>query len=203
MAFLIQLFPATAYKDPESSNSSSSDSSSSFCPPCPVLYEDHSLSIGQVFLNQIECRLEIPSVRRSTRPREETVQAIIDEVEQDITQSNGPLFVKAKLKDKLIMVPRLAVTLRDWPARRPGDRLAPNLLRSGIQLPLSGEEEGHNLGQDLLKCLSLGFADVMGPLMMVHTVFGPKVMFGSKVMAPSAEWSEPLARRGFGEQLGC
>ncbi|KAJ7099174.1 hypothetical protein C8R44DRAFT_747860 [Mycena epipterygia] len=44
--------------------------------------------------------------RCSACPREEMVQAIIDEVEQDITQSNGPRYVKDKLKDKLILIPR-------------------------------------------------------------------------------------------------
>ncbi|KAJ7195476.1 hypothetical protein GGX14DRAFT_403946 [Mycena pura] len=39
-------------------------------------------------------------------PIEEAIQAIIDEVEPDVTQSNGPRYVKSKLKDKLILVPR-------------------------------------------------------------------------------------------------
>jgi hypothetical protein len=33
-------------------------------------------------------------------------QAITDEVDKDTTQQNGPNYVKSKLKDKLIMVPR-------------------------------------------------------------------------------------------------
>jgi hypothetical protein len=60
-------------------------------------------------LNQIERRLKIPSVKRDTtrtRPHEETVQAIIDEAEKDVSQNNGLRFIKDKLKDKLIMVPR-------------------------------------------------------------------------------------------------
>ncbi|KAJ7837937.1 hypothetical protein B0H13DRAFT_2239812 [Mycena leptocephala] len=56
------------------------------------LKEDHDLSIGVANLNQIERRLKIPS--------------LIDEVEPDVTQSNGPRYVKSKLKDKLILVPR-------------------------------------------------------------------------------------------------
>ncbi|KAJ7814946.1 hypothetical protein B0H14DRAFT_3090047 [Mycena olivaceomarginata] len=66
------------------------------------LKEDHNL------VNQIERRLNIPSVKRDTRtrPHEETVQAIIDEAEKDVSQNNGPRFIKDKLKDKLIMVPR-------------------------------------------------------------------------------------------------
>ncbi|KAK7029309.1 hypothetical protein R3P38DRAFT_3394433 [Favolaschia claudopus] len=75
------------------------------------LQEDHNLQIGIAKLNQIERRLEIPSVRRDsrTRPHEATVQAILDEVEQDVTQNNGPRFIKDKLKDKGIMVSRDAV----------------------------------------------------------------------------------------------
>ncbi|KAK7041212.1 hypothetical protein R3P38DRAFT_2512551 [Favolaschia claudopus] len=75
------------------------------------LQEDHNLAIGHRFsiakLNQIERRLQIPSVRRDSRDRpHETVQAIIDEVEQDIAQNNGPRFIKDKFKDKGLMVPR-------------------------------------------------------------------------------------------------
>ncbi|KAJ7884218.1 hypothetical protein B0H13DRAFT_2235367 [Mycena leptocephala] len=57
-------------------------------------------------LNQIERRLKIPLIKRDTRTRpcEETVQAIIDEAEKDVSQNNGPRFIKDKLKDKLIMV---------------------------------------------------------------------------------------------------
>ena len=38
--------------------------------------------------------------------REEARQAILDEVDKDVTQSNGPNFVKGKLKDRGIMVSR-------------------------------------------------------------------------------------------------
>jgi hypothetical protein len=57
-------------------------------------------------LNKIERRLGIPSVRRSKLPQEEATQAILDEVDQDIVQNNGPHFVKDKLTDKLILIPR-------------------------------------------------------------------------------------------------
>ncbi|KAJ7222731.1 hypothetical protein B0H12DRAFT_1078233 [Mycena haematopus] len=52
-----------------------------------------------------------PYVRRTILPLEETVQAIVDEVEPDVTQSNGPRYVKSKLKDKLILVPRHVLVL--------------------------------------------------------------------------------------------
>lgn len=86
------------------------------------LVKDHNLSIGFVScrlstnprlvdrnlgtttLNQIERRLEIPSVRRTPAAAEIAAQAVSDEVEKDISQSNGPNYVKARLKDQLIMV---------------------------------------------------------------------------------------------------
>ncbi|KAJ6543776.1 hypothetical protein DFH09DRAFT_1321960 [Mycena vulgaris] len=133
------------------------------------LKEDHSLSIGQVFLNQIERRLEIPSVRRSTHPREETIQAIIDEVEQDITQSNGPLFVKAKLKDKLIMVPRDTVRnvmLEHFEAgfnsRYPGKKKATIVRQS-----LSAIGPYHEIcadGHEKLAALALKMGDIGLPI---------------------------------------
>jgi hypothetical protein len=57
-------------------------------------------------LNQIERRLEIPSVRRTPAAREIVAPAVADEMDKDVMQNNGPNFVKSKLKDKLIMAPR-------------------------------------------------------------------------------------------------
>lgn len=57
-------------------------------------------------LNELERRLGIPSVRKSQLAAEEVVQLVIDEVEKDVTQNNGPNYIKAKLKDKDIKVPR-------------------------------------------------------------------------------------------------
>ncbi|KAJ6507923.1 hypothetical protein C8R47DRAFT_62272 [Mycena vitilis] len=73
------------------------------------LVKDHNLQISTTKLNQLERKLEIPSVRRTPAPREVATQAVLDEVEKDVAQSNGPNYVKAKLKDKLIMVPRHTV----------------------------------------------------------------------------------------------
>ncbi|KAJ6464706.1 hypothetical protein DFH09DRAFT_1254597 [Mycena vulgaris] len=70
------------------------------------LVADHHLSIGTTKLNELERRLEIPSVRRTPAAREVATQAIYDEVAKDVTQSNGPSYVKSRLKDKLIMVKR-------------------------------------------------------------------------------------------------
>ncbi|KAJ6489689.1 hypothetical protein C8R47DRAFT_977824 [Mycena vitilis] len=70
------------------------------------LVKDHSLSIRTTKLNEIERRLEIPSVRRTRVPREVAVQAVADEMDKDLMRNNGPNFVKSKLKDKLIMIPR-------------------------------------------------------------------------------------------------
>ncbi|KDR78005.1 hypothetical protein GALMADRAFT_155034 [Galerina marginata CBS 339.88] len=70
------------------------------------LIVDHQLNIGKTKLNEIERRLEIPSVRRKKLAAEEVVQLVMDEVEKDVTQNNGPNYIKAKLKDKDIKIPR-------------------------------------------------------------------------------------------------
>ncbi|KAJ7708008.1 hypothetical protein B0H14DRAFT_3119448 [Mycena olivaceomarginata] len=70
------------------------------------LAKDHHLSIGTTKLNQIETRLNIPSVRKNPAPREVAAQAVADELDKDIMQNNGPNFIKSKLKDKLVMVKR-------------------------------------------------------------------------------------------------
>lgn len=62
-------------------------------------------------MNEIERRLEIPSVRRTPAAREVATQAIIDEVEKDIAQGNGPNYVKSKLQDQLLMVRRFGMTV--------------------------------------------------------------------------------------------
>ncbi|KAK7012499.1 hypothetical protein R3P38DRAFT_2550327 [Favolaschia claudopus] len=145
------------------------------------LQEDHNLQIGQVYrsiftrfyfqhtfsiakLNQIERRLEIPSVRRDsrTRPHEATVQAILDEVEQDVTQNNGPRFVKDKLKDKGIMVSRDAVhttMLEHFPEgfnqRYPGRKKSTSLSAIGPYHEVSSD--GHEkLAAGALKMGGLG-----------------------------------------------
>ena len=56
-------------------------------------------------LNELERKFAIPSVRKPPRA-DEARQAIIDEVEKDVNQRNGPLYIKSKLKDKGIMIPR-------------------------------------------------------------------------------------------------
>lgn len=57
-------------------------------------------------MNELERRFNIPSVRRNRLGAEEVVQLVVDEVEKDVTQNNGPNYFKAKLKDKDIKVPR-------------------------------------------------------------------------------------------------
>jgi hypothetical protein len=57
-------------------------------------------------LNRLERRLQIPSVRRTAPPPEVARQAILDEVDKDLAANNGPRYIKQKLKDKGIMVPR-------------------------------------------------------------------------------------------------
>ncbi|KAJ6522522.1 hypothetical protein DFH09DRAFT_1421721 [Mycena vulgaris] len=110
-----------------------------------------------------------PLVRRSTRPREETVQAIIYEVEQDITQSNGPLFVKAKLKDKLIMVPR--DTIRDamlehfeagFNSRYPGKKKA-TIVRQSLSA-IGPYHEIRTDGHEKLAALALKMGDIGLPI---------------------------------------
>jgi len=63
-------------------------------------------SLRKSKLNQFERQFNIPSVRRPQLAQEEIVQLVIDEVEKDVTQNNGPNYVKAKLKDNDIKVPR-------------------------------------------------------------------------------------------------
>ncbi|KAJ7842678.1 hypothetical protein B0H14DRAFT_3691662 [Mycena olivaceomarginata] len=80
------------------------------------LAKDHNLSIRTSKLNEIERRLEIPSVRRTPAAREIVAQAVADEMDKDVMQNNGPNFVKSKLKDKLIMAPRDEIRrlMREW-----------------------------------------------------------------------------------------
>ncbi|KAJ7453495.1 hypothetical protein FB451DRAFT_1050178 [Mycena latifolia] len=70
------------------------------------LGKDHNLSIGTTKLNQLEKKFAIPSVRRTPAPREIAVQAVYDEVAKDVTQGNGPNYVKSRLKDQLVIVKR-------------------------------------------------------------------------------------------------
>ena len=56
----------------------------------------HSLALTQMLtrktkLNELERKFAIPSVRKPPRA-DEARQAIIDEVEKDVNQRNGPLY---------------------------------------------------------------------------------------------------------------
>lgn len=57
-------------------------------------------------LNELERRLDIPSVKRQKKTKEELAQAVIDEVSKDISQRNGPNYVKDVLRIKGIYVAR-------------------------------------------------------------------------------------------------
>ncbi|KAF9470205.1 hypothetical protein BDN70DRAFT_821637 [Pholiota conissans] len=67
---------------------------------------DHGLDISLAKLNQFERKFEIPSVRRKKLEPEEIVQVVLDEVQKDVTQNNGPNYFKERLKDRDIKVPR-------------------------------------------------------------------------------------------------
>ena len=56
-------------------------------------------------MNELEQKFAIPSVRKPPRA-DEIRQAIVDEVEKDVNCGNRPLYIKSKLKDKGIMIPR-------------------------------------------------------------------------------------------------
>jgi len=66
---------------------------------------ESDLQLRKTKLNELERKFEIPSVRKPPRA-DEARQAIIDEVEKDVNHRNGPIYIKSKLKDKGIMIPR-------------------------------------------------------------------------------------------------
>lgn len=62
-------------------------------------------------LNTLERRLGIPSVKQQGLAAEEIVQAILDETEHDITQNNGPNYIKSKLQGYDIRIARYDLIL--------------------------------------------------------------------------------------------
>jgi hypothetical protein len=60
-------------------------------------------------LNELERKFSVPSVRKPPRA-DEARQAVVDEVERDVHRRNGPLYIKSKLKDRGIMIPRYKQT---------------------------------------------------------------------------------------------
>lgn len=65
-----------------------------------------TLDLSKSKLNELERRFGIPSVRRKKLAPEEEIQVVLDEVEQDVTQHNGPNYFKGRLKDRDIKIPR-------------------------------------------------------------------------------------------------
>ncbi|KAJ7170403.1 hypothetical protein C8R43DRAFT_1152952 [Mycena crocata] len=116
---------------------------------CQRLLKDHNLTIGTTKLNQIENRLGIPSVRRTPAPREVAAQAVADELEKDVTQSNGPNFVKSRLKDQFIMVKRDTVRELMYEFQPLGtDRRFPGNKRKVFRQPLSALGPFHEISSD-------------------------------------------------------
>lgn len=74
----------------------------------------HETSIFYLFrltkLKKWNKEFNIQSTRKPP-PLETATQYILDEVEKDITQGNGPTFVKSRLKDKDIAIPRCVVSV--------------------------------------------------------------------------------------------
>ncbi|KAF7440091.1 hypothetical protein PC9H_000434 [Pleurotus ostreatus] len=70
------------------------------------LVDDHHLSIGLSKLNQLERKFNIPSLRRCAPSVDIVRQAVVDEVDKDVAQRNGPAFVTGKLRLMGIMTPR-------------------------------------------------------------------------------------------------
>ncbi|KAJ7156233.1 hypothetical protein C8R46DRAFT_429357 [Mycena filopes] len=114
------------------------------------LAKDHNLQIGTTKLNQLEKKLEIPSVRRTPAPREVAAQAIADEVDKDTAQQNGPNYVKSKLKDKLIMVPRDTVrrVMHEWYPEGPELRYPGHKKTKISRRPLSALGPFHEVSSD-------------------------------------------------------
>lgn len=79
----------------------------------PFIFQDkrddtNSSCVRTTKLNQIERRLNIPSVRRTAPPIEVARQNVLDKIDKDVGNFNGPRYVKQKLKDKGIMLPKCA-----------------------------------------------------------------------------------------------
>jgi hypothetical protein len=63
------------------------------------------MQFSLTLLKKLNKEFRVPTVRKP-QPMETMRQAIVDEVETDLRQGNGPNFVKSKLKDKGMAVPR-------------------------------------------------------------------------------------------------
>ncbi|KAJ7123737.1 hypothetical protein C8R44DRAFT_840569 [Mycena epipterygia] len=133
---------------------------------CERLVKDHNLSIRTTKLNQLERKLEIPSVRRTPAPRELAAQAVSDEVDRDVSQGNGPNYVKSRLKDQLIMVKRDTIRelMHQFQPLGAEHRFPGNNKKKVFRRPLSAlgpfhevSSDGHEkLGQQALKMGDVG-----------------------------------------------
>ncbi|KAJ7687071.1 hypothetical protein B0H14DRAFT_3101474 [Mycena olivaceomarginata] len=133
------------------------------------LAKDHNLQIGTTKLNQLEKQLDIPSVRRTPAPREMAAQAIADEVDKDTAQQNGPNYVKSKLKDKLIMVPRHTVrsVMHEWFPEGPEIRFPGHNKTKILRRPLSALGPFHEVssdGHEKLGTQALKMGDISLPI---------------------------------------
>ncbi|KAJ7902398.1 hypothetical protein B0H13DRAFT_1882523 [Mycena leptocephala] len=97
-------------------------------------------------------------------PREIAAEAVADEMDKDVMHNNGPNFVKSKLKDKLIMVPRSgALCTNGIPSAQSGVtqdtkktriyRHPPSTLGPFHEVSSDGLEK---IGQDALKMGDIG-----------------------------------------------
>ncbi|KAJ7429620.1 hypothetical protein B0H11DRAFT_2181174 [Mycena galericulata] len=70
------------------------------------LCKDFGYDLSLSALRKEKIRLKIPTVRTQKLTVDELTQAVIDEVEKDITMSRGPDFIKDQLQLKMVLAPR-------------------------------------------------------------------------------------------------
>ncbi|KAJ7443062.1 hypothetical protein B0H11DRAFT_2204319 [Mycena galericulata] len=70
------------------------------------LRKDFGYDLSLSALRKEKIRLKIPTIRTQKLTVDELTQAVIDEVEKDITMSRGPDFIKDQLRLKMVLAPR-------------------------------------------------------------------------------------------------
>ncbi|KIJ43852.1 hypothetical protein M422DRAFT_60274 [Sphaerobolus stellatus SS14] len=72
---------------------------------CDHLVKDFKLSVGKTKIDQLYDKYEVPTARKPRLACEVATEAVIDEIDKDINDLNGPDFIVTHLRTKGIMVP--------------------------------------------------------------------------------------------------
>ncbi|KIJ31979.1 hypothetical protein M422DRAFT_214129 [Sphaerobolus stellatus SS14] len=114
------------------------------------LAKDFDLHIGLTKLKALYTKFEVPTTRRPYQAADVLHQAVVDQINNDLNDCNGPRYIKDKLRDQGIFIPRdkireimLQLKPEGFDNRMPGKGRVPRKGLTSIGIWESVSSDGH------------------------------------------------------------